>query len=67
MSRHSPPSSGGGARRFHHCAQLLTDRLGVTATCRASFAMWHTKASVDALVEALVKAHECPCVKRGDW
>jgi cysteine desulfurase/selenocysteine lyase len=34
------------------------DRLGVTATCRASFAMYNTKAEVDALVEALIKAHE---------
>ena len=36
----------------------LMERLGVTATCRASFAMYSTKAEVDALVEALVKAHE---------
>ena len=34
----------------------LMERLGVTATCRASFAMYNTKAEVDALAEALVKA-----------
>jgi cysteine desulfurase/selenocysteine lyase len=34
------------------------DRLGVAATCRASFAMYNTKAEVDTLVAALVKAHE---------
>jgi cysteine desulfurase/selenocysteine lyase len=50
--------SGVAVRAGHHCAQPLMDRLGVTATCRASFAMYNTKAEVDALVEALVKAHE---------
>jgi cysteine desulfurase/selenocysteine lyase len=50
--------SGVAVRAGHHCAQPLMDRLGVTATCRASFAMYNTKAEVDALVGALVKAHE---------
>jgi cysteine desulfurase/selenocysteine lyase len=50
--------SGVAVRAGHHCAQPLMDRLGVTATCRASFAMYNTKAEVDALVEALIKAHE---------
>jgi cysteine desulfurase / selenocysteine lyase len=50
--------SGVAVRAGHHCAQPLMDRLGVTATCRASFAMYNTRAEVDALVEALVKAHE---------
>jgi cysteine desulfurase/selenocysteine lyase len=50
--------SGVAVRAGHHCAQPLMDRLGVTATCRASFAMYSTKAEVDALIEALVKAHE---------
>jgi cysteine desulfurase/selenocysteine lyase len=50
--------SGVAVRAGHHCAQPLMDRLGVTATCRASFAMYNTKAEVDALVEALVKAHD---------
>jgi cysteine desulfurase/selenocysteine lyase len=45
-------------RAGHHCAQPLMDRLGVTATCRASFAMYNTKAEVDTLIAALVKAHE---------
>ena len=36
---------------------LLT-RFGVSATCRASFAMYNTKAEVDSLVEALIKAQE---------
>jgi cysteine desulfurase/selenocysteine lyase len=50
--------SGVAVRAGHHCAQPLMERLGVTATCRASFAMYNTKAEVDALAEALVKAHE---------
>jgi cysteine desulfurase/selenocysteine lyase len=50
--------SGVAVRAGHHCAQPLMDRLGVTATCRASFAMYNTRAEVDALVEALIKAHD---------
>ncbi|MFM9942035.1 MAG: cysteine desulfurase [Hyphomicrobiaceae bacterium] len=50
--------SGVAVRAGHHCAQPLMDRLGVTATCRASFAMYNTTAEVDALAEALTKAHE---------
>ncbi len=50
--------SGIAIRAGHHCAQPLMERLGVTATCRASFAMYNTKAEVDALVAALTKAHD---------
>lgn len=50
--------SGVAVRAGHHCAQPLMERLGVTATCRASFAMYNTKAEVDVLAEALVRAHE---------
>lgn len=50
--------SGVAVRAGHHCAQPLMERLGVTATCRASFAMYNTKAEVDVLAEALIKAHE---------
>jgi cysteine desulfurase / selenocysteine lyase len=49
--------SGIAVRAGHHCAQPLMERLGVTATCRASFAMYNTHAEVDALAEALAKAH----------
>jgi cysteine desulfurase/selenocysteine lyase len=34
------------------------ERLGVTATCRASFAMYNNKDDVDMLTEALIKAHD---------
>jgi len=50
--------SGVAVRAGHHCAQPLMERLGVTATCRASFGMYNTKAEVDVLAEALQKAHD---------
>jgi cysteine desulfurase/selenocysteine lyase len=50
--------SGVAVRAGHHCAQPLMDRLGVTATCRASFAMYNTRGEVDALADSLIKAHE---------
>ena len=50
--------SGIAVRAGHHCAQPLMDRLGVTATCRASFAMYNTRAEVDALADGLVHARE---------
>ena len=48
---------GVAVRAGHHCAQPLMDHMGVTATCRASFAMYNTRAEVDALVEALELCH----------
>jgi cysteine desulfurase/selenocysteine lyase len=50
--------SGIAIRAGHHCAQPLMERLGVTATCRASFAMYTTKAEIDALAAALIRARE---------
>ena len=50
--------SGVAIRAGHHCAQPLMERLGVTATCRASFAMYSTKGEVDSLITALTKAHD---------
>ena len=40
-------------RAGHHCAQILMERLGVTATTRASFAVYNTREEIDRLVEAL--------------
>lgn len=40
-------------RAGHHCTQPLMDRLGVTATARASFFVYSTRADVDRLVESL--------------
>jgi cysteine desulfurase/selenocysteine lyase len=48
--------SGVAVRAGTHCAQPLLKRFGVTSTCRASFAMYNTRAEVDALAEALEKA-----------
>jgi len=50
--------AGVAVRAGTHCAQPLLARYGTTATCRASFAMYNTRAEVDALAEALQKAHE---------
>ena len=50
--------SGVSVRAGHHCAQPLMERIGQTATCRASFAMYNTKGEVDALADALIRAHD---------
>ncbi|MGL4397721.1 MAG: aminotransferase class V-fold PLP-dependent enzyme, partial [Hyphomicrobium sp.] len=50
--------SGIAIRAGHHCAQPLMERLGVTATCRASLAMYTTRSEVDALIKALTKARD---------
>jgi len=50
--------AGVAVRAGTHCAQPLLKRFGVTSTCRASFAMYNTKAEVDALAEALQKARK---------
>jgi cysteine desulfurase/selenocysteine lyase len=43
-------------RTGHHCTQPLMERLGVTATARASFAVYNTLAEVDSFIEALARA-----------
>ena len=48
--------SGVAVRAGTHCAEPLLARFGVTSTCRASFAIYNTRADVDALAEALIKA-----------
>ena len=40
-------------RTGHHCAQPLMERLGILGTSRASFALYNTRAEVDALVAAI--------------
>lgn len=40
-------------RTGHHCAEPLMHRLGVSGTCRASFALYNTREEVDALVEGI--------------
>jgi cysteine desulfurase/selenocysteine lyase len=48
--------SGIAVRAGTHCAMPLLRRFGVPATCRASFALYNTRAEVDRLTEALIKA-----------
>ena len=45
--------AGVAVRTGHHCAQPLLQRLGLTATARASFGIYNTREEVDTLVEAL--------------
>ncbi len=47
---------GIAVRAGTHCTQPLLTRLGVTATARASFAMYNTLPEVDKLAEALITA-----------
>ena len=44
---------GIAVRTGHHCAQPLMDRLAISGTVRASFALYNTKEEVDALVAGL--------------
>jgi cysteine desulfurase / selenocysteine lyase len=44
---------GVAIRAGHHCAQPVMERYGVAATARASFALYNTRAEVDALVDGL--------------
>jgi cysteine desulfurase/selenocysteine lyase len=48
--------AGVAVRAGTHCAQPLLKRLGVTSTCRASFAMYNTRDEIDVLADALEKA-----------
>ncbi|MCT7375073.1 cysteine desulfurase [Chelativorans salis] len=50
--------AGVAVRAGTHCAQPLLKRFGVTSTCRASFAMYNTRAEVDALAQALDAARK---------
>ncbi|WP_163850100.1 cysteine desulfurase [Pseudooceanicola aestuarii] len=49
---------GVAVRAGHHCAGPLMAHYGITASCRASFGMYNTRAEVDALIDALELAHD---------
>jgi len=49
---------GVAVRAGQHCAGPLMDHMGITASCRASFAFYNTKAEVDILVDALQLAND---------
>src|SRR2546423_6748555 len=50
--------AGIAVRAGTHCVMPLLARYGVTATCRASFGLYNTKAEVNALARALIKAQD---------
>jgi cysteine desulfurase/selenocysteine lyase len=50
--------AGVAVRAGTHCAMPVLHRFGVTATCRASFALYNTFAEVDALADALDRAQK---------
>jgi cysteine desulfurase/selenocysteine lyase len=50
--------SGVAVRAGTHCVMPLLARFGLTASCRASFAMYNTPAEVDRLAQALLKAQD---------
>ena len=49
---------GVAVRAGQHCTGPLMDHLGLTATCRASFAMYNTTDEIDVWVDALELAHD---------
>jgi cysteine desulfurase/selenocysteine lyase len=49
---------GIAVRTGHHCAQPVMERFHIPATVRASFAVYNTKAEVDALVRGIRKVRE---------
>jgi cysteine desulfurase / selenocysteine lyase len=51
-------AEGVAVRTGQHCAQPVMDRYGITATVRASVAIYNTHAEIDALVGGLHKVRE---------
>lgn len=49
---------GVAVRAGHHCAHPLMKRFGVTASVRASFAVYNTADEVDAFIDSLRRARE---------
>ena len=50
--------AGIAVRAGTHCVMPLLARFGVTATCRASLALYNTREEVDCLARALIKAQD---------
>ncbi|MCO5129212.1 MAG: cysteine desulfurase [Xanthobacteraceae bacterium] len=50
--------AGVAVRAGTHCVMPLLERFHVTATCRASFGLYNTRAEVDHLAAALIKARD---------
>ncbi len=49
-------AQGIAVRAGHHCAQLVVDRFGLTATTRASFYLYNTVQEVERLIDGLETA-----------
>jgi cysteine desulfurase/selenocysteine lyase len=49
---------GVAVRTGQHCAQPVMDRFGITATIRASLAIYNTRDDIDALIKALARVRE---------
>ena len=49
---------GVAVRAGTHCVMPLLARYGLTATCRASFALYNTRDEIDALAASLAKAQD---------
>lgn len=45
-------------RAGHHCAMPLHEKFDITATARASFYIYNTKAEIDLMIESLYKVKE---------
>lgn len=50
--------AGVAIRAGHHCAMPVMQRFGISGTARASFALYNTRADVDALASGLHKVME---------
>jgi cysteine desulfurase/selenocysteine lyase len=50
--------AGVAVRAGTHCVMPLLARYGLTATCRASFALYNTREEIDSLAHALIKAQD---------
>jgi cysteine desulfurase/selenocysteine lyase len=56
-------ADGIAVRTGHHCCQPVMDRLMISATARASFAMYNTKQEIDVLAASLRKILEADATK----
>lgn len=55
---HTLNTCGVAVRAGHHCAMPLMTHLNLSATTRASFAIYNTKEDIDALIAGLQKVQE---------
>ena len=49
---------GVAIRAGHHCCQILHERFNLSATARASIAVYNTKEDIDVLCKAIEKCKE---------